>query len=85
VHDVKSFKPDPAVYAHFLKETGSTQDETWLVSGNPFDVIGAHMAGWHTAWVRRNPANQFDPWGIDPDVMVTDTSELPMQLGTIER
>jgi 2-haloacid dehalogenase len=59
VHDVRSFKPDPAVYA-----------------GNPFDVIGAHVAGWRTAWVRRNPAVQFDPWGIEPDAIVTDTSEL---------
>jgi 2-haloacid dehalogenase len=57
VHDVRSFKPDPAV-------------------GNPFDVIGAHVAGWRTAWVRRNPAVQFDPWGIEPDAIVTDTSEL---------
>jgi 2-haloacid dehalogenase len=76
VHDVQSFKPDPAVYAHFLKETGSTREETWLVSGNPFDVIGAHLAGWHTAWVKRNPAAQFDPWGIAPDVIVADTREL---------
>jgi 2-haloacid dehalogenase len=68
VHDVRSFKPDPAVYAHFLEESGST--------GNPFDVIGAHVAGWRTAWVRRNPAVQFDPWGIEPDAIVSDTREL---------
>ena len=85
VHDVKSFKPDPAVYAHFLEETDSTQEETWLVSGNPFDVIGAHMAGWRTAWVKRNHDAQFDPWGIEPDVIVTETSDLLMQIGTIER
>lgn len=76
VQDVKSFKPDPAVYAHFLDETGSATEDTWLVSGNPFDVIGACMAGWRTAWVKRDPAMQFDPWGIEPDATVTDTSEL---------
>jgi 2-haloacid dehalogenase len=76
VHDVKSFKPDPAVYAHFLEKTDSTREETWLVSGNPFDVIGAHTAGWRTAWVKRNPDAQFDPWGIEPDVIVKDTGEL---------
>jgi 2-haloacid dehalogenase len=76
VHDARSFKPDPAVYSHFLKETGATKEQTWLVSGNPFDVIGAHMAGWRTAWVKRNPAAVFDPWKIEPDVIVTDTSEL---------
>ena len=76
VHDVQSFKPDPAVYAHFLEETGSTPEQTWLVSGNPFDVIGAHMAGWRTAWVKRNAAVQFDPWGIEPDAIVTNINEL---------
>jgi len=76
VHDVQSFKPDPAVYRHFLKETGATREETWLVSGNPFDVIGAHTAGWRTAWVRRNPSAVFDPWDIEPDAIVKDTSEI---------
>ncbi len=76
VHDVQSFKPDPAVYSHFLQETGATKEQTWLVSGNPFDVIGAHMAGWRTAWVKRNPGAVFDPWEIDPDATVADTSDL---------
>jgi 2-haloacid dehalogenase len=77
VHDVQSFKPDPAVYEHFIKETGASTEMTWLVSGNPFDVIGAHKAGWRTVWIRRNFAIQFDPWGIEPDETVADTSELP--------
>ena len=76
VHDVQSFKPDPAVYRHFLKETGAKNQETWLVSGNSFDVIGAHMAGWRTAWVRRDPAAVFDPWDIAPDAIIPDISEL---------
>jgi len=76
VHDVQSFKPDPAVYRHFLKEAGVTAEETWLVSGNPFDVIGAHMAGWQTAWVKRDPTAVFDPWDIEPDAIVADMSEL---------
>jgi len=76
VHDVQSFKPDPAVYRHFLKEAGVTAEETWLVSGNPFDVIGAHMAGWQTAWVKRDPTAVFDPWDIEPDAIVADMSKL---------
>jgi 2-haloacid dehalogenase len=80
VHDVQSFKPDPAVYAHFLKQTGATNEETWLVSGNPFDIIGAHMAGWRTAWIKRSSAALFDPWEIEPDLIVTDTSELVQKL-----
>ncbi len=76
VHDVQSFKPDPAVYRHFLEQTGATKQETWLVSGNTFDVIGAHMAGWRTAWVKRDPSAVFDPWDIEPDAIITDISEL---------
>jgi 2-haloacid dehalogenase len=76
VHEVQSFKPDPAVYDHFLQQTGAAREETWLVSGNPFDVIGARTAGWRTAWVKRNPDAVFDPWEIEPDAIVTDSSEL---------
>lgn len=76
VHSVRSFKPDPAVYEHFNKEASAPPAETWLVSGNPFDVIGGHMAGWKTVWVKRNPDVHFDPWGVDPDAVVADTSGL---------
>ncbi len=76
VHDVQSFKPDPAVYEHFLTQTGAAREQTWLVSGNPFDVIGARTAGWRTVWIKRNPDAVFDPWEIEPDAIVTDTSEL---------
>ena len=41
VDDVRSFKPDPSVYLHFLSESESTASVAWLVSSNPFDVIGA--------------------------------------------
>lgn len=77
VHDVASYKPDPAVYRHFLETTGSTAAGTWLVSGNPFDVIGARAAGWHAAWVRRDATAVYDPWGIDPSVTIADLRELP--------
>ena len=76
VHDVQSFKPDPAVYAHFLNESGATQEDTWLVSANPFDIIGAHLAGWKTAWVRRSLQLIFDPWEIEPTLIVGSTGEL---------
>ena len=36
VADVGSYKPDPAVYSHFLREAGARPYETWLVSGKPF-------------------------------------------------
>ena len=76
VHAVSSFKPDPAVYRHFIDSTGSVANETWLVSGNPFDVIGAQAAGWNTAWVKRDATAVFDPWGIEPTVTIADLREL---------
>lgn len=77
VHEVASYKPDPAVYRHFLETTGSRAADTWLISGNPFDVIGARAAGWNAAWVRRDPAAVFDPWGIEPTATIADLRELP--------
>jgi 2-haloacid dehalogenase len=77
VDPVRSFKPDPAVYAHFLACTGAAAEETWLVSSNPFDVIGAAAAGWRTAWVQRSPARRFDPWGVTPTLTVPALDALP--------
>ncbi|MGI8857643.1 MAG: haloacid dehalogenase type II [Thermomicrobiales bacterium] len=72
VDDLRTFKPDPAVYASLVRRLDRPIAETWLVSGNPFDVIGAKAAGLRAAWVRRNPTAVFDPWGIEPDVVLTD-------------
>lgn len=49
--DLKSFKPNPAVYGHFLRQSNASLDRAWLVSSNAFDVIGARSAGMHAAWV----------------------------------
>ena len=76
VHETRSFKPDPSVYAFFLENTGSVLGQTWLVSGNPFDVLGAMEVGWKAAWVRRDPGLVFDPWGVEPTVIVDDLTSL---------
>lgn len=76
VDAVQSFKPDPSVYSHFLDAAGSEAGNTWLVSGNPFDVIGALTAGWNAAWLRRDEKAVFDPWGIEPTVVIGSLTEL---------
>jgi len=76
VDEIKTFKPDPAVYEHFLQRAGTSNSETWLISSNPFDVIGAMAVGMRTAWVQRSEKTLFDPWGITPTVTVRDLSEL---------
>ncbi|WP_207063106.1 haloacid dehalogenase type II [Motiliproteus sp. SC1-56] len=82
VHEVEVFKPAPRVYQYLLDQLGTPGDRTWLVSSNPFDVIGAKAAGLRAAWVKRAPGALFDPWGIEPDLVVADLKELAQRLGT---
>jgi 2-haloacid dehalogenase len=70
VDELHSFKPDPRVYAHFERRAGAAADDIWLVSANPFDVIGAIAVGWRTAWVRRDASRPFDPWGGTPTAQI---------------
>jgi len=76
VDDRQTFKPNPVVYEHFLHTTGASAGDAWLVSSNPFDVIGAVSYGLRSAWVRRSKKSIFDPWGIDPTLRVTSLREL---------
>jgi 2-haloacid dehalogenase len=71
VEEIETFKPDPAVYRHFLKRANVAAKNAWLISGNAFDVIGALSAGMHAAWVRRSPAAVYDPWGIEPTITIS--------------
>jgi 2-haloacid dehalogenase len=76
VDEIKSFKPDPDVYHHFLKRAGASGTDAWLISSNPFDVIGAISSGMRAAWVKRSPDALFDPWGIEPTLTVQSLSDL---------
>ncbi len=80
VDDLKSFKPNPAVYSHFLRKSGSAGSIAWLISSNPFDVIGAISAGMRAAWVQRSDDAIFDPWGIEPTITVGSLCELNEQI-----
>jgi 2-haloacid dehalogenase len=51
----------------------------WLISSNPFDVIGAKACGLRTAWVQRDPKRIFDQWDFEPDVIVRSLAELPFR------
>jgi 2-haloacid dehalogenase len=76
VDEIRSFKPDPAVYHHFLKRSGSTGPSAWLISGNPFDVTGAISAGMRAAWIQRSAKAVFDPWDISPTITVNSLAGL---------
>jgi 2-haloacid dehalogenase len=79
--EVRTFKPDPAIYAHAVKRLGQNANATWLVSSNPFDIIGAKSAGLRTAWVKRDPNAVFDPWGVEPDLVVSGLDQLAPLFG----
>lgn len=75
VDPVHSFKPDPAVYAHFLRSADAQATQTWMISSNPFDVLGARSAGLCAAWIRRRP-QPFDPWDLSPSLEVPNLGAL---------
>ena len=80
VEPITTFKPDPAVYALLEKLSAGRAEPAWLVSGNPFDVIGAKAAGLRAAWLRRDPQRIFDPWEFSPDLVVRNLEELCQKL-----
>ena len=80
VDDLRTFKPDPQVYLYLAGRLRRAPEETWLVSSNPFDVIGAKATGLKAAWIRRSPDVQFDPWDIEPDLVAPDLEALARHL-----
>jgi 2-haloacid dehalogenase len=81
VDDLKTFKPSPEVYAYLVQRAGSPLSETWLISSNAWDVIGAKASGLKAAWIRRRSDAVFDPWGIEPDLVAPDLESLAKSLG----
>ena len=76
VDEVKTFKPDPVVYLHYVRRACASCSECWLISANPFDVIGAVSTGMCAVWVQRDPAIPFDPWELQPTAVIRDLSGL---------
>ena len=80
VDAVQSFKPNPAVYRHFIEATNADPERAWLISSNPFDVIGAVLARVKAAWLQRDQSTVFDPWGVEPTLQISDLIELDSSL-----
>jgi 2-haloacid dehalogenase len=74
--EIRTFKPDPAIYAHAVQRLGQATKTLWLVSSNPFDIIGAKTAGLRVAWIKRDHRTVFDPWAIEPDLVVSGLDQL---------
>lgn len=82
VDEISTFKPNPAVYHHFLERAATntatkiTAEESWLISSNAFDVCGARSIGMQAVWMRRNPAMVFDPWEFAPTHEIASFAEM---------
>ncbi|KAL8808398.1 MAG: hypothetical protein Q9200_004300 [Gallowayella weberi] len=83
VEEVGKFKPHPDVYHHLAKKVGKGKEQMndiWLVSGNPFDVVGAKAVGMKACWVNRTNGDWTDGL-IDgeagkPDMIVKDLGKV---------
>ncbi|KAI8624158.1 haloacid dehalogenase [Xylariaceae sp. FL1651] len=55
VDGLKCFKPDPKTYAHLVEQAGKKghPSDVWVVSANPFDIVGAKAAGLNAAFIDR--------------------------------
>ena len=77
VDEVKTYKPSPEVYRHLVTRGGRPPGETWLVSSNAWDVLGAKSAGLRAVWVRRAGHLQWEEAGIgEPDLVVSSLTDL---------
>lgn len=69
VDAVQKYKPQPEVYEHLRRaavgEQGGPADKAavWLVTANPFDVVGARSVGIRAAWVDREGTGWVDRLG----------------------
>lgn len=59
VDDVRKFKPAMETYLHLAEKVGKDQlvkeqmGDIWLVSGNPFDIVGGRAVGMNAIFVDR--------------------------------
>jgi 2-haloacid dehalogenase len=82
VEDTQAFKPAMSVYDHLLKAVGKggRAKDVWLVSANPFDAVGAEVAGLRAAWIDRAGKGWVDRLGdvvgdIRPTIVVPGVDE----------
>lgn len=78
--EVRTFKPDAAIYRHAAARTGTPIDRIAHVSAGWFDVHGAIHAGMQGVWVNRDEV-PWEPFGPAPDLTVASFHDLADALG----
>ena len=79
--DAGMWKPAPAAYAYAAGRCRSRPAAMLLVAVHPWDVNGAHLAGFRTAWINRTGATYpgyFNP----PTVEARSLNHLAQLLAT---
>ncbi len=69
--DVGIYKPDPQAFALLLENLRVNAHQAMFVGDNyDADIVGAHEAGMHTAWIKHDSAVAADR--IQPTITVSD-------------
>lgn len=76
VDPIQNFKPSPIVYQHLISEVKRPAKDCYLISGNPFDILGAMGQGLPAIWLQRDKKTVFDPWGIKPTAVIRSLVDL---------
>ena len=80
VDEIRTFKPEAAVYRHGAARTGTPIERIAHVAGPTFDVRGAMAAGMQGVRVDRT-GKPWDSWYPEPDLSVDSLHELADALG----
>jgi 2-haloacid dehalogenase len=79
VESLQVYKPDPKVYAHLVGAVGKKDGEceVWVVSANPFDILGAKVAGLQAAFIDRTGSGWIDRLDETqaPSIIATDVED----------
>ncbi|KAF3066422.1 Haloacetate dehalogenase H-2 [Daldinia childiae] len=59
---LKCFKPDRRTYEHLVEQAGKQgkESDVWVVSANPFDIVGSRAAGLKAAYIDRSGKGWID-------------------------
>lgn len=83
VEEIEKYKPATEVYHHLARAVAMERqvDKVWLVSGNPFDIVGARQAGFNAIWVNRSKERDWEDGLVDgetgkPTVTVSRLDEI---------
>jgi 2-haloacid dehalogenase len=71
----RRYKPAKETYVYLAEKVDRPLEEIWLITSNPFDIVGARAAGMKTAWVDRDGNGWVDGLSMglglgNPDVVV---------------